>query len=210
MSYSIKEVFLTLQGEGFHAGKTAIFVRFSGCNLWNGKEKDRQTAQCNFCDTDFIGTNGLGGGKFENAQALVTHCDSFWKGSEEHKFCVLTGGEPLLQLDKSLIDAFHNAGYTIAIETNGTIDRPEGIDWICVSPKINTPLKVNTGDELKFIYPQKYLQPELFENMSFNHFSLQPMDNAYYKENLSLAIDYCLTHPQWRLSLQTHKIMNIR
>jgi 7-carboxy-7-deazaguanine synthase len=212
MKYTVKEIFYTLQGEGRYAGRAAVFCRFAGCNLWSGREKDRATANCKFCDTDFIGTDGEGGGKFSTAQALVDKVNNTWLATtqNDHKFVVCTGGEPLLQLDTQLINAFHQAGFEIAIETNGTLAAPPGIDWICVSPKANMALKITTGDELKLIYPQIENTVANFEHLDFKYFYLQPMDGLELEKNTKLAIDYCLKHPQWRLSLQTHKIIGIQ
>ena len=209
MSYSLKEIFYTLQGEGLHTGRAAVFCRFTGCNLWSGRENDRAKAVCQFCDTDFVGTEG--GGKFATAQALVDKVINTWAATEnDHKFVVCTGGEPLLQLDTPLINAFHQAGFEIAIETNGTLAAPEEIDWICVSPKANMTLKITTGDELKLVYPQIENTPSNFEHLDFKYFYLQALDGPELEKNLKLAIDYCLKHPQWRLSLQTHKIIGLQ
>ncbi len=211
MTYTVKEIFYTLQGEGRYAGRAAVFCRFAGCNLWNGRENDRAIANCKFCDTDFIGTDGEGGGKFQTAQALVDKVIKTWPATEnDHKFVVCTGGEPLLQLDTPLINAFHQAGFEIAIETNGTLAAPQEIDWICVSPKANMTLKITTGDELKLVYPQIENTPSNFEHLDFKHFYLQALDGPELEKNLKLAIDYCLKHPQWRLSLQTHKIIGLQ
>ncbi|WP_417560014.1 7-carboxy-7-deazaguanine synthase [Marinomonas sp.] len=214
--YSIKEAFYSLQGEGAHAGRPALFCRFTGCNLWSGSEKTRATSECQFCDTDFIGTNGQHGGKFKTAGQLRTHLDALWPVGQGHKYVVFTGGEPALQLDNAIISEMKLYGYTIAIETNGTIALPDGIDWICVSPKTNKPLVVNKGDELKLVYPQSHLSPELFEALDFTNFYLQPMDQSHLTaEQIPLldtqqaTLHYCLSHPQWRLSLQTHKMLNI-
>ena len=208
--YSVKEAFYTLQGEGFHTGRPAVFLRFSGCNLWSGREQHRDEAVCKFCDTDFVGTDGRGGGKFESPQELAEHVDQFWPGGP-NKYVVCTGGEPLLQLDTPLIEAFHDKGIEIAIESNGTIAAPAGIDWICVSPKANAPLVQQTGNELKLVYPQKEKEasPELFEELDFEHLSLQPLQDKNWEENTQTAIRYCLEHPRWRLSLQTHKYLGI-
>ncbi|MBK9107240.1 MAG: 7-carboxy-7-deazaguanine synthase [Saprospiraceae bacterium] len=211
MMYSVKEIFYTLQGEGKRSGRPAVFLRFSGCNLWNGKESDREFAICNFCDTDFIGTNGINGGKYTLATELAEKAMFLWPkhhlGSKPYIVC--TGGEPLLQLDSPLINALHELGFEVAIETNGTLLAPEGIDWICMSPKPNTQIVQNKGDELKFIYPQERLQPELFLEMDFKHFYLQAMDGPFLNVNIQQCISYCLAHPQWSLSLQTHKILGI-
>jgi 7-carboxy-7-deazaguanine synthase len=209
MTYSIKEIFMTLQGEGANAGKAALFIRFAGCNLWSGLEKDRINARCTFCDTDFVGTDGAAGGKYKNADDVVTMADSLWTGGHKFKYCVLTGGEPLLQLDKDLIDALHNAGYVIAIETNGTLPVPKGVDWICVSPKAGEVLQVFRGDELKLVYPQDNAPPSFFDGLDFKYFYLQPMDGINQAENTKKAIDFCLKNAKWQLSVQTHKILGI-
>jgi len=207
--YSIKEIYYTIQGEGVHSGKAAIFCRFAGCNLWSGLEKDRSTAICKFCDTNFWGTDGLNGGKYD-AQELVNFCQSLWpEDSTSQPFIVCTGGEPLLQMDKLLISQLKEQGFYIAIETNGTIDPPSGIDWICVSPKADTELKIISGHELKLVYPQLENAPENFEHLEFEHFSLQPLDNADQVTNTALCVDYVKKHPQWTLSLQTHKYLGI-
>lgn len=215
MSYIVKEIFYTLQGEGAHAGRPAVFCRFSGCNLWSGREVDRSSAVCRFCDTDFVGFDGSGGGKFQSAEELARAVDETWSGSVSNssrarKFVVCTGGEPLLQLDGAMIDALHNHGFEIAVETNGTIAAPAGIDWVCVSPKAGAPLVQTRGDELKFVFPQCGFNPEQFQDLDFRHFFLQPMDGAERERNTELAIHYCMEHPQWRLSLQTHKLLGIR
>ncbi len=211
MTYSVKEIFYTLQGEGMQAGRPAVFCRFSGCNLWSGLERDRSSAVCRFCDTDFVGTDGSGGGKFASAGALADAVASHWPSHSVggKPYVVCTGGEPLLQLDSQLIDALHAKGFEIAVETNGTQPAPEGLDWICVSPKADAPLVLTSGDELKLVYPQPEALPDLFESLSFRHFLLQPMDGAERERNTRLALDYCLSHPRWRLSLQTHKILRI-
>jgi 7-carboxy-7-deazaguanine synthase len=213
MSYSVKEIFYTLQGEGAQAGRPAVFCRFSGCNLWSGREEDRSTAICTFCDTDFVGVNGSGGGKFGLAEELAAAVDGQWPADPNvahEKFVVCTGGEPLLQLDSALIAALHKRGFEIAVETNGTVQAPEGIDWLCVSPKAGAPLVQQWGDELKLVFPQLALQPGDFERLSFKRFSLQPMDGPERGLNTELALRYCMEHPLWRLSLQTHKILGIR
>ena len=208
--YSVKEIFYTLQGEGANAGTPAVFCRFAGCNLWSGREEDRAAATCNFCDTDFVGTDGPGGGKFDTARALARAIASRWPaGGERNRFVVCTGGEPLLQLDAALVEALHVEGFRIAVETNGTQPVPPGIDWVCMSPKSTAPLVVRAGNELKLVYPQPDARPERFEALAFDHFFLQPMDGARRAENTRAAIDYCLAHPRWRLSLQTHKIIGI-
>ena len=210
MAYKVKEIFYTLQGEGGQSGRPAVFCRFTGCNLWTGREKDRPKAICQFCDTDFIGIDGLNGGKYKTAEELAKKVKSLWPNAAVGKpFVVCTGGEPALQLDKNLINAFHTEGLEISIETNGTVELPEGIDWICVSPKANTDLIVLKGHELKLVYPQKGAEPERFTHLNFDNFYLQPMDGIFQKENIQLTVEYCLKNPQWKLSLQTHKILNI-
>ena len=212
MSYAVKEIFLTLQGEGAHAGRAAVFCRFSGCNLWSGREQDRATAVCQFCDTDFVGTDGAGGGQFESAADLAAAIARAWPSSAPRgrRFLVCTGGEPLLQMDDAFVRAAHDEGFEIAIETNGTTLPPAGVDWICVSPKANAELVLRHGDELKLIFPQEGAEPAAFESLAFRHFFLQPMDGPDRERNTALALRYCLEHPQWRLSLQTHKILGIR
>jgi len=210
LSYAVKEIFLTLQGEGAHAGRAAVFCRFSGCNLWSGREQDRATATCQFCDTDFVGTDGTLGGRYASADALADAISEQWTGAAENRYTVLTGGEPLLQVDKALIDALHVRGFEIGVETNGTIDPPQDMDWICVSPKAGADLVVRRGHELKLIYPQPGAAPEAFVDLAFERFSLQPMDGPDLLENTALAVDYCMRHPRWRLSLQTHKTLGIR
>jgi 7-carboxy-7-deazaguanine synthase len=209
MTYSVKELFYTLQGEGAQAGRAAVFCRFAGCNLWSGREVDRVKAVCKFCDTDFVGTDGVGGGKFETAAALASAIEKTWSGLPDGKYVVVTGGEPLLQLDSHLIAAIKSLGFEIAIETNGTIVAPPGIDWICVSPKAGSGLLQTSGQELKLVYPQSQTGPAVFENLSFQHFFLQPMDGPDRMQNTQLAVAYCLEHPRWRVSLQTHKLMGI-
>lgn len=210
VSYTVKEAFLTLQGEGANTGRAAVFCRFSGCNLWTGREADRERAICRFCDTDFVGTDGINGGKFASADALAQHVESLWRGAAEHRFVVCTGGEPLLQLDVALIEALHARGFRVAVETNGTISAPPGIDWLCVSPKAGSRTVQRTGNELKLVYPQENADPTAFEGWDFEHFYLQPMDGPALAANTALAVDYCLRHPRWRLSLQTHKLIGIR
>lgn len=210
MSYAVKEIFKTLQGEGAQAGRTSVFCRFSGCNLWSGREEDRATAQCRFCDTDFVGLDGTLGGRYKSAAALAATIAEAWGEQQTHRFVVLTGGEPLLQVDNGLIAALHGQGFEIAIETNGTMEPPAEIDWICVSPKTRDLLKVRRGHELKLVYPQADLPPENFAGLAFERFSLQPMDGADVVENTRRAIAYCLAHPQWQLSTQTHKHLGIR
>jgi 7-carboxy-7-deazaguanine synthase len=210
VAYAVKEIFLTLQGEGAQAGRTAVFCRFAGCNLWSGREADRASAQCRFCDTDFVGTDGTRGGSYASAHDLADAIAAEWGGGRTRRFVVLTGGEPLLQVDAPLLDALHGEGFSIAVETNGTIDAPDGLDWICVSPKAGTQLRVRSGHEMKLVYPQPDAPPEDFAGLAFEHFSLQPMDGPALADNTARAIDYCLAHPQWRLSLQTHKTVGIR
>lgn len=210
MSYAVKEIFKTLQGEGGQAGRTAVFCRFSGCNLWSGREEDRAMAQCRFCDTDFVGMNGTEGGRYASAGDLATAIEMMWNGPRPHRFVVLTGGEPLLQVDAALIDALHALGFEIALETNGTFELPGAIDWVCVSPKTPEPLRITRGHELKLVYPQAEVPPELFAALDFQRFSLQPMDGPDVAENTRSAIAYCLAHPQWQLSTQTHKHLGIR
>ncbi len=213
--YSVKEIFFTLQGEGKHSGRPAVFCRFAGCNLWTGREQDRAAAVCTFCDTDFVGTNGQNGGKFANATALAKEIATHWatRPGSAHKnaakYVVCTGGEPLLQLDSPLIEALHAEGFEIAVETNGTIKAPAGIDWICVSPKADAPLQQTAGSELKLVFPQELARPEKFEGLAFENFLLQPLDGDDYLENVRATIDYCLAHPGWQLSLQTHKYLGI-
>jgi 7-carboxy-7-deazaguanine synthase (Cx14CxxC type) len=208
MTYSVKELFFTLQGEGAKAGTPAVFCRFAGCNLWSGREADRASAVCTFCDTDFIGTDGTGGGKFSTAEALADAIANQWPGGGE-PLVVFTGGEPLLQLDAALVDAVHGRGVSIAVETNGTQLPPDGVDWICVSPKAGAPLRLLEGHELKLVFPQVGAEPELFEHLEFERFYLQPMDGPAVLANTQAAVAFCLSHPQWSLSLQTHKLLNI-
>lgn len=211
MTYSVKEIFYTLQGEGARAGRAAVFLRFAGCNLWSGQESDRAGAVCKFCDTDFVGTGGTGGGKFADAAALANAVTAQWPRDAGGKpYVVCTGGEPLLQLDPPLIDALHAAGFEIAIETNGTLEPPPGIDWICVSPKADAPQALTRGNEIKLVYPQERGDPARYAGQDFAHFFLQPMDDANRAANTEAAISYCMAHPRWRLSLQTHKIIGIR
>ena len=219
--YSVKELYYTLQGEGANTGRPAVFLRFAGCNLWTGREADRATATCTFCDTDFVGTDGPGGGRFETAAQLAQAVSATWRSSppdscavpetvsEARKFVVCTGGEPLLQLDEPLIAALHDAGFEVAIETNGTLAAPPGIDWICVSPKAGADLVQQSGDELKLVFPQAGLEPAPLETLAFRHFFLQPMDGPERHRNTERAVRYCLTHPRWRLSLQTHKLLGL-
>ena len=213
MAYAVKEIFYSLQGEGAHAGRPAIFCRFTGCNLWSGQEKHRADAVCQFCDTDFVGTDGDGGGSFKNAVALAKAVVSYWPESITdiiHPYVICTGGEPLLQLDKDLIEAFHNEGVEVAIETNGTIPVPEGIDWVCVSPKSGSTVVVEEGDEIKLVYPQEGHQPSDFAHLNFEHFFLQPMFDEDENEHVKATIEYCLTHPRWSLSLQSHKLLGLQ
>ncbi|MDJ0449685.1 7-carboxy-7-deazaguanine synthase [Methylocystis sp. JR02] len=210
MAYAVKEAFKTLQGEGRHAGRAAVFCRFAGCNLWSGREEDRAAAECRFCDTDFIGTSGEGGAKFADAQALTAHLAALWGPGREGRFAVLTGGEPMLQIDAALVDALHAEGFEIAVETNGTLPATPGLDWICVSPKAGTTLTQTRGDELKLVYPQEGADPALYECLDFRHFLLQPMDGPEILRNTKAAVDYCLAHPRWRLSLQTHKMIGVK
>ena len=211
MTYSVKEIYYTLQGEGAQAGRAAVFLRFAGCNLWSGVEKDRGEAVCQFCDTDFVGTDGPGGGKFADAHAVARAVFAAWPEHTKGKpYVVCTGGEPLLQLDKALIAALHDEGFEIGIETNGTLLPPPGIDWICVSPKAHADQKLRHGDELKLIYPQSGAAPERYVGQDFRNFFLQPMDNVDRAANTEAATEYCLKNPQWRLSLQTHKLIGIR
>ena len=210
MTYTVKEIFYTLQGEGANSGKAAVFCRFSGCNLWTGREEDRSRAVCQFCDTDFVGV-GPDGGRFSTPESLATAVARAWRGKDSAtRFVVCTGGEPLLQLDAELVRAFHAEGFTVAVETNGTRNAPPGIDWICVSPKAGAPLAQRSGNELKLVFPQPEAMPQLFESLDFDHFFLQPMDSPVVEQNTRLAIEYCMTHPRWRLSLQTHKALGIR
>ncbi|PIT80397.1 7-carboxy-7-deazaguanine synthase [Limnohabitans sp. JirII-31] len=210
MTYSVKEMFYTLQGEGANAGRPSVFCRFAGCNLWSGREEDRSSAICQFCDTDFVGTDGDGGGKFATAQDLALAIAAFWPQGQAHRLVVLTGGEPLLQVDAALVQALHDQNFTIAVETNGTVVPPDGIDWLCVSPKAGSALVVRSGQELKLVYPQAGNHPEEFEQLHFEHHYLQPMDGPLAAANTAAAIAYCQSHPQWRLSVQTHKLIGIR
>jgi 7-carboxy-7-deazaguanine synthase (Cx14CxxC type) len=205
----VKEIFLTLQGEGGQAGRPAVFCRFAGCNLWSGREADRANAVCNFCDTDFVGMDGEGGGRFADAEALAAAVEAAWAGGPDNRLVVLTGGEPLLQLDEALIAALHGRGFSLALETNGTLPVPPGVDWICVSPKAQAPVVQTAGQELKLVYPQAGVDPARFEGWDFERFLLQPMDGPARAENTEAAIAYCLAHPRWRLSVQTHKYLGI-
>jgi 7-carboxy-7-deazaguanine synthase len=209
VSYAVKEIFLTLQGEGGQAGRAAVFCRFAGCNLWSGREQDRAGAVCNFCDTDFVGMDGPGGGRFADAEALADAVEAAWRGGPDGRLVVLTGGEPLLQLDAALIAALHGRGFSLALETNGTIAAPDGVDWVCVSPKAQAPVVQTRGQELKLVYPQPGVDPARFEALAFERFLLQPMDGPALAANTQAAIAYCLAHPRWRLSVQTHKYLGI-
>jgi hypothetical protein len=209
VTYSVKEIFLTLQGEGGQAGKAAVFCRFSGCNLWTGREQDRHKAVCTFCDTDFVGTDGEGGGKFATAYDLANAVEAAWTGGPDDRLVVCTGGEPLLQLDAAIVEALHARGFQIAMESNGTLPAINGIDWICVSPKADAPVVQTSGQELKLVFPQEKAMPERFEDMDFERFYLQPMDGPDRDRNTQLAVAYCLAHPKWRLSVQTHKYLGL-
>jgi 7-carboxy-7-deazaguanine synthase len=211
MPYAVKEIFYTLQGEGANTGRPAVFCRFAGCNLWTGREADREDATCRFCDTDFVGTDGPGGGKFADPPALARAVAATWPqdAPEGTRFVVCTGGEPLLQIDAPLLDALHAEGFDVAVETNGTLPPPPGIDWLCVSPKAGAPFVVHQGNELKLVFPQEGAEPERFEGLGFDHFFLQPMDGPAREANTAAALRYCLAHPRWRLSLQTHKLLGI-
>jgi 7-carboxy-7-deazaguanine synthase (Cx14CxxC type) len=209
MSYAVKEIFLTLQGEGGQAGRPAVFCRFAGCNLWSGREEDRAGAVCTFCDTDFVGMDGEGGGRFAGAEALAAAVERAWIGGDGDRLVVLTGGEPLLQVDEALVQALRDRGFSIALETNGTLAAPEGIDWVCVSPKADAPLVQTRGQELKLVFPQPGHDPARFESLAFERFLLQPMDGPDRQANTAAAIAYCLAHPRWRLSVQTHKYLGI-
>ncbi|TXG96736.1 MAG: 7-carboxy-7-deazaguanine synthase [Nevskiaceae bacterium] len=209
-SYAVKEIFLTLQGEGMQAGRPAVFCRFAGCNLWSGREQDRHEAVCRFCDTDFVGTDGTKGGRYRDARSLADAIASEWTAGDANRLCVLTGGEPLLQVDGELVRTLHDLGFRIAIETNGTLPAPTGIDWICVSPKSDGGLAITRGHELKLVYPQPEAPPERFEGMNFDNFLIQPMDGPDVIDHTRRAVAYCLAHPKWRLSVQTHKHLGIR
>jgi 7-carboxy-7-deazaguanine synthase len=210
MTYSVKEIFYTLQGEGLRAGRPAVFCRFAGCNLWTGREQDRSEAICRFCDTDFVGTDGTLGGKYASARSLSAAIAAQWPSGHEHRYVVLTGGEPLLQVDEFLLEALHAAEFEIAVETNGSIVAPRGIDWICVSPKAGAEWLQRNGQELKVVYPQPGLMPEMIDTVGFDHYLLQPMDGPMQLQNTRAAIAYCQANPRWRLSVQTHKTLNIR
>ena len=209
-SYAVKEIFLTLQGEGIQAGRAAVFCRFAGCNLWSGLEQDRGAAVCRFCDTDFVGLDGSGGGRFGSAAALAAAIEAAWAGGADHRLVVLTGGEPLLQADSALVGALHGRGFRVAVETNGTQPAPAGLDWVCVSPKAGATLVLRGGDECKLVYPQPGAEPARFEHLDFRHFLLQPMDGPHRAANTQAAIAYCLAHPRWRLGVQTHKALGLR
>ncbi|MBI4693657.1 MAG: 7-carboxy-7-deazaguanine synthase [Gammaproteobacteria bacterium] len=209
MSYAVKEIFHTLQGEGAQAGRAAVFCRFAGCNLWSGLERDRAAAACTFCDTDFVGTDGEHGGRYADAAALAAAISAQWRAGEAHRYVVLTGGEPLLQVDEALVTALHAAGFEIAVETNGTCAAPAGIDWICVSPKGSAALVQRTGQELKLVHPQAGVDPESFSGLAFDHFFLQPMDGVDRERNTARVVEYCRTHPRWRMSVQMHKVVGI-
>lgn len=209
MVYSVKEIYLTIQGEGAQTGRVAVFCRFAGCNLWSGREADRAMAQCTFCDTDFVGTDGPGGGKFPRPQDLATEIHNHWPSDQGNKLVVFTGGEPLLQLDTQLVTALHDIGFEIAVESNGTIQAPDGIDWLTISPKADVPVVQTSGQELKLVYPQVENHPKDFEDMGFKHFYLQPMDGPSTAANTKAAVEYCLKNPKWRLSVQTHKVIGI-
>jgi 7-carboxy-7-deazaguanine synthase (Cx14CxxC type) len=209
MSYAVKEIFKTLQGEGAQAGKAAVFCRFSGCNLWSGREADRASSACTFCDTDFVGMDGPGGGRFKDAYTLGQAIEEAWNSEKRPALVVFTGGEPLLQVDRALIDEVHRRGFRIALETNGTLRAPDGIDWICVSPKADQPLAQTSGQELKLVFPQLLADPKKFEGLAFDNFFLQPMDGPALRDNTEAAVAYCLAEPKWRLSLQSHKMIGI-
>ena len=212
MKYAVKEIYYTLQGEGINVGRPAVFLRFAGCNLWSGREADRATAVCQFCDTDFVGTDGPGGGSFVTAEILSAAVASVWPSNGckgVRRLVVCTGGEPLLQLDAALVEALHTHSFEVAVETNGTQTPPPGLDWICVSPKAGTNLKLTRGNELKLVFPQAGAEPTQYEDLAFEHFLLQPMDGPEAERNTQLALDYCRAHPKWRLSLQTHKLLRI-
>lgn len=209
MSYAVKEAFLTLQGEGVQAGSRAVFLRFAGCNLWSGREQDRATAQCNFCDTDFVGTDGPGGGKFADADKLADHVEALWGLGKERRLVVITGGEPMLQLDEALIDAFHERGFRVAVESNGTLAAIRGIDWLCISPKAGTEVVQRSGDELKLVWPQPGIDLAQIEGWEFDHFLVQPMDGADRKASIDAAIDLAMARPRWRLTLQAHKVVGL-
>jgi 7-carboxy-7-deazaguanine synthase (Cx14CxxC type) len=210
MTYAVKEIFYTLQGEGAQSGRAAVFCRFAGCNLWSGREEDRAGAVCNFCDTEFVGTDGTGGGKFASADVLADAVEKAWGAGSGQRYVVLTGGEPLLQVDEALTSAFHARGFTIAVETNGTVAAPPGLDWICVSPKASAEVVLKAGSELKLVFPQPGVDPARFEALAFEHFFLQPMDGPARVDNTARTVEYCQQHPRWRLSVQSHKMIGIR
>jgi 7-carboxy-7-deazaguanine synthase len=209
MSYAVKEIFYTLQGEGARAGRASVFCRFAGCNLWSGREEDRASATCRFCDTDFVGVDGPGGGRYATAAALADAVRDAWPRESGRPYVVCTGGEPLLQLDRALVDALHDRGFEVAVETNGTLPPAPGIDWICVSPKAGADLVLTRGDELKLVFPQESARPDDYRHLAFRHFFIQPMDGPSLEENTALAVRFCLDHPEWRLSVQTHKVLGI-
>ena len=209
MTYAVKECFLTLQGEGVQSGSRAVFLRFAGCNLWSGREQDRATAQCTFCDTDFVGTDGEGGGKFETAEKLVDQVEQLWGPSSEMRLVVITGGEPMLQLDETLVGALHDRGFRVAVESNGTLPATAGIDWLCISPKAGTDVVQRTGDELKLVWPQAGIDPSELESWQFDHFLIQPMDCEQRQAAMDAAIDLAMERPKWRLSLQAHKVIGL-
>jgi 7-carboxy-7-deazaguanine synthase (Cx14CxxC type) len=209
MSYAVKEAFLTLQGEGIQAGSRAVFLRFAGCNLWSGREQDRATAQCNFCDTDFVGTDGPGGGKFADADKLAAHVEALWGAGKERRLVVITGGEPMLQLDEALIDALHQRGFRVAVESNGTMLAVRGIDWLCISPKAGTEVVQRSGDELKLVWPQQGIEPAEIEGWEFDHFLVQPLDGPDRTASIDAAIDLAMARPRWRLTLQAHKVVGL-
>jgi 7-carboxy-7-deazaguanine synthase (Cx14CxxC type) len=210
MTYAVKEIFYTLQGEGAQSGRAAVFCRFAGCNLWSGREEDRAGAVCNFCDTEFVGTDGTGGGKFASADVLADAVEKAWGAGSGQRYVVLTGGEPLLQVDEALTSALHARGFTIAVETNGTVAAPPGLDWICVSPKASAEVVLKAGSELKLVFPQPGVDPARFEALAFEHFFLQPMDGPARVDNTARTVEYCQQHPRWRLSVQSHKMIGIR
>lgn len=210
MSYAVKEAFLTLQGEGVQAGSRAVFLRFAGCNLWSGREQDRATAQCNFCDTDFVGTDGPGGGKFASADALAVRVETLWGEGKERRLVVITGGEPMLQLDRALIEALHDRGFRVAVESNGTIAATPGIDWLCVSPKAGTTVVQRSGDELKLVWPQAGIDPADLEGWDFDHFLVQPMDCQDRQSSYQAAVSLAMERPKWRLALQAHKVVGLK
>jgi len=210
MPYQVKEIFYSLQGEGAHAGRPAVFCRFAGCNLWSGRESDRDKAVCQFCDTDFLGTDGNNGGRYESVPVLAHFISAMWGTRSGHPYVIFTGGEPALQLDDELLQAVHDLGFEVGVETNGTIPLPEGLDWICVSPKVGSKIVQTYGDELKLIYPQKAVKPAKYLDFDFRHFFIQPIDDKAHPDANQLAVEYCLEHPEWHLSLQTHKYLNIK